>query len=449
MKPRSLIGPLLLILIGALFLLHNIRPDLVSFEALARYWPYVLIVWGAIRLFEIVAWWMINKPVPRSGVSGGEWALVILICLVGTGFSAVHRFGPRLPPMIFRGQSVELFGEAYDFPMAESKTVSGVKRLIIENLRGNTRIVGADVAEIKATGRKTIRAYDKAAADEANRQTPLEIVVRGEEVVVRSNQEKMSGERVVSSDLELTVPRDINIRATGHYGDFDVMNINGSVEIESGNAGVRLQDITGKVRVDLRRSDVIRVINMKGDVDVLGRGRDVELERIDGKVVINGYYSGDLTCRDLKKSFDLQSGGTELSFERLPGQLHMNLGDFSAANVVGPFRLVAKNRDVRLDDFTEAVALTIDRGDVELRPNRASIAGIEVSTRSGNVELALPGSAKFDLAATAKMGEVTNEYGEPLDVTTEGRGSIIKGAVGGGPKITIETDRGSITVRKE
>jgi DUF4097 and DUF4098 domain-containing protein YvlB len=127
----------------------------------------------------------------------------------------------------------------------------------------------------------------------------------------------------------------------------------------------------------------------------------------------------------------------------------MNLGDFSAANVVGPFRLVAKNRDVRLDDFTEAVALTIDRGDVELRPNRASIAGIEVSTRSGNVELALPGSAKFDLAATAKMGEVTNEYGEPLDVTTEGRGSMIKGAVGGGPKITIETDRGSITVRKE
>jgi DUF4097 and DUF4098 domain-containing protein YvlB len=449
MKPRSLIGPLLLILIGTLILLHNIRPDLVAFEVLARYWPYLLIIWGAIRLFEILAWWMMKKPLPRRGVYGGEWALVVLVCLIGTGLSVAHRHGARLPPLIFKGQGVELFGEAYDFPLSESKPVSGVKRLIIENLRGNTRIVGADVTEIKVAGRKTIRAYDKAAAEEASRQTPLEIVIQGEDVVVRTNQDKISDERRVSADLELTVPRNLSLRATGRFGDFDVVNLNGGIEIDSSNAGVRLQDIAGKVRVDLRRSDIVRAINVKGDVEVLGRGRDVELEKIDGKVVINGYYSGDLTCRDLKKSFELQSGGTELRFEKLPGQLHMNLGDFSVANVIGPLRLVAQNRDVRLDDFTEAVALTVNRGDVELRPNRALNAAVDVSTRSGNVELALPGAAKFELTATAKMGEVTNEYGEPLDVTTEGRGSVMKGAVGGGPKITIETDRGSITVRKE
>jgi len=449
MKPRSLIGPMLLILIGVLFLLHNLRPDLLSFAVLAMYWPYILIAWGVIRLIEIGFWRMSKKPLPRSGVSGGEWALVVLICLIGLGTSAAHRYGPRLPPLILNGRGIEFFGEPFDYPLSASKPVSNVKRLVIENLHGNARVVGGDVTTIQVTGRKTIRAFQQSDADEADRKTPLEVIVQGEDVIVKTNQDKAPEDRRVSADIELTVPRNLNIRATGRRGDFDILGINGDVEVESGNAGVRLQDIAGKVRVDLHRSDVVRAVNVKKDVEILGKGGDIELENIEGKVILNGYFSGDMQCRDLKSSLELQSGGTELRFAKLPGQLHMDLGDFTATKIVGPVRLAARSRDIRIEDFTDSLELRIERGDIELFPKQMPNGSIDVTTGSGNIELALPAQAKFELSATALRGEVTNDFGPTLKLVDEGRKSLLRGGTGKGPKITIATDRGSITVRKD
>jgi len=147
--------------------------------------------------------------------------------------------------VVFRGRGVDLFGEAHDFQFSEKKPAVNVTRVVVENLRGNTRIVGADTQEIQAGGRKTIRAYRQSDADQANERTPIEIVTQGEQLLVRTNQEAISGERRISTDLELTVPRGVNIEAKGRYGDFDILNIQGSIEINSDNAGVRLQDISG------------------------------------------------------------------------------------------------------------------------------------------------------------------------------------------------------------
>ena len=48
MRPRSIIGPLLLILVGALFLVNNLHPGLPWVDLVSKYWPYLLIAWGAL-----------------------------------------------------------------------------------------------------------------------------------------------------------------------------------------------------------------------------------------------------------------------------------------------------------------------------------------------------------------------------------------------------------------
>lgn len=45
MRPRSIIAPLLLIVIGVLFLINNLRPDLRYLDVLIQSWPYILIAW--------------------------------------------------------------------------------------------------------------------------------------------------------------------------------------------------------------------------------------------------------------------------------------------------------------------------------------------------------------------------------------------------------------------
>ena len=46
MRPRSLVGPLLLIALGILLLLQTLSPQFPLWEIAAQYWPLVLIAWG-------------------------------------------------------------------------------------------------------------------------------------------------------------------------------------------------------------------------------------------------------------------------------------------------------------------------------------------------------------------------------------------------------------------
>jgi DUF4097 and DUF4098 domain-containing protein YvlB len=237
-----------------------------------------------------------------------------------------------------------------------------------------------------------------------------------------------------------------SIEAHGRLGDFDIQNVNGAVDINSDNAGVRLENIGGDVRVDLRKSDIIRAIGVKGTVDLKGRGQDVELQNIDGQVNVGGTYVGQIQLRNLAQPLRYEDPLITVSLEKLPGQIHMGLGEFTGSNLIGPIRLNARSRDVQMSDFTQSLDLTLERGDVELRVSKTA-PKIEVHTRSGDIDLALPAGAKFDLKASTDRGEAHNDFGAPLTVDESHRGATIVGN-SGGPQLRLETGRGAVTVRK-
>ena len=106
----------------------------------------------------------------------------------------------------------------------------------------------------------------------------------------------------------------------------------------------------------------------------------------------------------------------------------------------------ARSRDVQMSDFTQSLDLTLERGDVELRAGK-TLPKIEVHTRSGDIDLALPAGAKFDLKASTDRGEAHNDFGTPLTVDESNRGATIVGN-SGGPQLRLETGRGAVTVRK-
>jgi DUF4097 and DUF4098 domain-containing protein YvlB len=344
---------------------------------------------------------------------------------------------------------VEVFGQPYDYPISDQKQVGKKPHIVIENLRGNTRVVVVDTEEMKVDGRKTIRALLQSDAQQADKQSPLQFVVNGSQVFLSTSQERVTGDRIIRADLELSVPRGADIRAHSRTGDFDISGIMGNVVIDSDNTGVRLQDIGGDVRVNARRSDIVRALGVKGSVELHGgRCGDVNLENIAGPVTIEGVFTGDQKYLNLAKPLHVQSPGTELQVEAVPGQITTDLSDFAGTNLVGPIRLNAKNKDVRVEDFKQALSVSVERGDINVRPGRLPLAKIEAHTRYGDVAIALPQGAKFELTATTKRGEIQNEFGDALKVEAEGRGATLKGAVGSGPAVTLDTTRGSITVER-
>jgi hypothetical protein len=163
-------------------------------------------------------------------------------------------------------------------------------------------------------------------------------------------------------------------------------------------------------------------------------------------VNVGGTYVGQIQLRNLAQPLRYEDPLITVSLEKLPGQIHMGLGEFTGNNLIGPIRLNARSRDVQMSDFTQSLDLTLERGDVELRAGK-TVPKIEVHTRSGDIDLALPAGAKVDLKASTDRGEAHNDFGAPLTVDESNRGATIVGN-SGGPQLRLETGRGAVTVRK-
>ena len=191
-------------------------------------------------------------------------------------------------------------GESYDYTFAPvEKPCAKNCRIVIESFRGNAKITGSTDMTVKASGQETMRSFQQADADSANKQTPLELIQQGDQIIVRTNQDKVSDRVQPNAELEISVPEGSSIEAHGRYGDFDIQNINGNVNINSDNAGVRLENLGGNVQIDTRASDTIRAVNVKGNVELKGRGEDVELQNIAGLVTVNGVYVGEIQLSNL------------------------------------------------------------------------------------------------------------------------------------------------------
>ena len=450
MRPRgSVTGPLVIILLGVVFLLHTVRPEVPVAEWLGRYWPYLLIGWGAVALAEVLIRFVSGSAIPTNGVSGGAWFVVVVICLMGSAFSQF-----RSPDIWWRhtdwGRGFDsAFGQEHEYAVkAIQRSVGATPHIVIENLRGELKVTGTPDAAFSLTGHKTVRALDDAAADRTDEQTPVEVVVDGQNVVIHCNQDRAGNRTLVTTNLELSVPKGASLEVGGTAGDLEVSALNGDLALRSGDAGVRLQDIGGNIQVDTRHSDLIRCTDVKGSVELKGRGSDVELNHVGGQVTIAGDYSGTVSAQAVDHPLRLQNGHTELQIESLPGEVHAERGSVSVQNAVGPLVLNAHRADLSLENVTNSAEVTVEHGDVELKPEHLPLSKMSVRCGSGNIELALPDTAAFDLTAHTDRGDVENDFGDGLKEQTTGRGARLEGAIGTGPALDLLTGRGTITVRK-
>jgi DUF4097 and DUF4098 domain-containing protein YvlB len=446
MRRTSLFAPLLLIGLGVLFLAHNLYRELPLLDYLAKYWPFLLVLWGVLRLGEVLFWAATGQPLPSRGVSGGEWVFVIFLCFFGATLHAALGFSNWFPRSRFELGSLDIFGDTFDYTISGEKPCGKSPHIVIESFRGNARITGMNESVVKVTGHKTVRSMDQNGADRANQDTPFEIDGDANHIVIHTNQDHAATRQRVTDDMEISVPKGASIEAHGRSGDFDVTDIDGSVTIDSDRAGVRLENIAGETRVDVRGSDVVRAINVKGNFDLRGNGSDIDLENMEGTVTINGGYTGNVQFQNLAKPLHFTGPQTEVSFQKLAGQIHMPLGTFNASNLEGPARLETRSRDVQISDFTNSLEVSVDRGDIELRPS-LPLAKLDAHTRAGNIVLALPAEAKFDLTATTTRGDLNNEFGAPLTIDDSRHGGTMRGS-NGGPTVNLQSNTGEITVRK-
>ncbi len=448
MRKGSFVLPVVLILLGALFLISNLYPGFQVFDLLGHYWPFLLIGWGVLRGGEVLYTYSRNQPLPVSGVTGGEWLLIVLLMIIGSGSVGFNRFRNQFSDGRITLRGLEMFGEPFDYPLSGAVKTEGKQRLVVENLRGNVRIVGGNVSEITVTGRNTIRAFSEEEAQKLHNQAQFELVEQGDQVIVRTNQERLSGDGRIASDLDITVPKNFAILCRGRRGDFDVSEVSGQVEINSENAGVRLHEIGNKILIDLKRSDIVRATNIKGDIEIKGRGDDLELENVGGQVTVLATYSGNIHFRNLANPVRYESSNSNFSAKKVPGFIRMTRGELTGNDITGPLEIHSRLKDIQLSNFSDTINIDVDRGDIELKPHNTPLSKMDVKTRNGDIALVFPEAARFQLDAETLRGEIDNSYGKSIQENQEKRGGTLKSTDSQGVAINARTDRGRVSIRK-
>src|SRR5438477_9546922 len=116
-RRRSMSGPVILIILGLLFLLGNLR--LISWKHIgswfAHYWPLLLIVWGVLKLVEHYR--AKREGMAAPGLGAGGVVLLIFVIIGGLTASQVARVDfEGLSDEIDVGDShIPFFGESREF----------------------------------------------------------------------------------------------------------------------------------------------------------------------------------------------------------------------------------------------------------------------------------------------------------------------------------------------
>jgi DUF4097 and DUF4098 domain-containing protein YvlB len=413
-----------------------------------HWWPVLLILWGAIRLWEYYDARRKGELPPRFGFGG----VVLVLILLGFG-AGMHQYDKVRHDVDWTDLNldddvVNLFGTNYTYDGQLDHQFENGSALHVVNDRGNVTINVWDQPQVQVTYHKRVFAGSQGEADKANGATNLQLSTQGNVIVLNANTEG-SGGRNVANDLEISIPRNAAVELTSRRGDITINGRKGEVKVSVSKGDVGISDIEGNVNVSMRGGS-LHAEKINGNLIGEGRFQDTALSEVSGSVTMNGDFFGDIRLSKLAKGIAFHSSRTDMEIARVEGDLNMSSGDLRADKVNGPFNLRTKGKDVNLENFIGDVKIVDDTGDISLQPaEKLPIGNIDVNTTHGDVRIGIPPKASFRWNARTKHGsiEADREFGQVQEGQSEN--SVASGVVGGGTStIQVSSESGDIQLRR-
>jgi DUF4097 and DUF4098 domain-containing protein YvlB len=441
-RRSSIFGGLLLILIGTLFLIHNLMPGLLHLGQLVRYWPALLIVWGLARLWDYFAATRVGQTPPRT-VSGGDLLLVLLVLVGVVALVAYNRLHQN---MNWQGD-FDLFGTPYTFTTTlPPVAIDPSARIDLWTPRGDITVHPQQEKNLSVVVTKTVRASGQEQAQKLADETSVS--VQKSPQVVHLEPKIPSGGDNVKVGYDVSVFPKTSLTASTGRGEVRVTGIDGDVSV-SASGHVDISQTGSNTTLDMRRGDA-RVHSINGNVTINGRGEKIDVGEIAGSAAINGQFYGPIHVRRIAKAVQFNSSRTSLSVSAALGRLDMESGDLVLSDTHGDVSLQTRDKDVQFENVQGALAIADRNGNIEIRYSQPPTSNITVTNRSGDISIALPSHSAFSLTAVARSGDISNEFQAPaLRLVETSPNAQLEGTVGsGGPKITLNTSYGTIHIRR-
>lgn len=446
---RSIAGPVVLILMGVLFLMGTMGVlEIHSLGRLfARFWPALLILWGMIKLIEYEQAKRYGQPTRGIGVGG----VFLVMFLIGAGLIATQAsrvdwksLGEHIQIGDDQGLDEIFGGSTFDYSDEMSQEIPAGGTLHVNDDRGTVTINVADTKTMKVSVRKKIRAEKEQDADTYNGKTKPQLTVVDKIVTLNANTQG-AGDKGVSTDMDIYVPANTSVTITSGRGDVTIAGLSSNVEVNHRHGEVNVNDLTGNITLNLDGSSA-RLGQVKGDVAIQGKANEVAVEDVDGAVHLNGEFQESVRLVRISKNVSFRSSRTDMEFARLDGRLDLDSGDLRADSLTGPMRLTTRSKDIALEGVSGDLRLEDQNGTVSVGLHKPG--NIQIDNRKGDVQITIPPSTAIKVEARTREGEIESDFDE-IKVDKRERESSASGSVGtNGSRLAINCERGAIEIRK-
>ena len=448
LRPRSsgIFVGLVLIVFGALLLLHNYR-GFEFHDVFRHWWPLIIIFWGVLKLYERTSSRALEPGASR--ITAGEIFLILgLLALVGVVI-AVDAAREKFP-----GTHIEFgdFGRnSYDYDLeVVPKSVPANARINVRGARGDITVRASDEPEIRVTGKKNVRAWSESDAQKVAERASVEVVQNGDSYEIRPSGSN-TGDSRLNFDLEIAAPKKaaLTVRAA-EKGDIVVSDMANSVSVNNQSGDVDVRDTTGDVSIDMRHGDV-RVSDTKGDIKLAGKGGEVEITSATGGLTVDGEFYGPIRADKIAKGVRYISQRSDITLSQLGGHFEMSSGNLEISDAPGNLQLRTNRYDMNLENLGGKAKIENRDGSIEIRYSTPPKDDIEITNTNATISLSLPGSASFEITADCHSCDIDSDFsGGTLSKTNSGGDNHLQGKYGSGraTKIMLKTSYGNISLRR-
>jgi DUF4097 and DUF4098 domain-containing protein YvlB len=418
----------------------------------ARYWPALLILWGVLKVIEYQQ--AQREGAPVRGIGAGGVMLVVAIVFFGLIATQAERAREHWPNIrdhfnIDDGDLDNIFGETYNFnDRLEQEIPPAVTSLRVSDDHGAVHVSATEDKKITVVIRKRVGADNQTDADKYNQQTRPTITLAGNVMILDAathGATHAGGDHPVQTDLDISIPRKMELHITGRRGDVSVTGRNGDVEIASQHGEASVEEVTGNLKLNLEKSSA-RIEQITGDVHINGHLNEVTVSDVKGAVQLEGEFGESVKLSRISRSVTFKSTRTDMEFSRIDGQLDLDSDDLHADQVAGPVHLTTRSKQIRLEDVSGDVRVQNENGGVEI--SMRSLGNVQIDNRNGDINLSVPDKAGFRVDARTRDGEIESDFPE-LKIENNDKEAKASGSVGNPTShIVLNNEHNGIEIRR-